>query len=1042
VRRLRRVLVPVRFALRRVGARPLSLAGLALALAGAAALIGWSSISAALAHEENVRLRLQEAALQDRSFHVAYTIEALGSDWAADPVAASLDRLGPVIGPAAHVRIWHSRGATSGGVRFVAAEDIVVSAGRAPSAGCPRGVCETLALAGDYQVGQLVRIDEEMSVRVVGTGSLPAAALPNPEELGRRALLIGPLSDRLEDHLQKRGSTVLVTAPLDAEAVRGTALRPLHERLRLETVSLERADPRLDADAPLALLDELADRGDVARTWVLIVGGQGAALIIAFAAFAASARRRDMAALDEQLSILGATRTQVWTARFLEAALPALAGGLAAFGALLLLAWRVAETNELSSYFVAAALPVEAVGVIAAVVVGAGLVLLTATAPSRRARFGIGALELTAVTALAFVVWQTTVTGGLDADRIEAGEGAGPLLLLLPALASFVTAVVLLRALPLVLRLGERLARAAPFGVRLAFLTAGRARAQAAAATTFLAVTLGAALFGLNYAATLERQARDEAAFAAGAAWRVLERPEGNVPGVALGRGSSAPGDVAPSLGPVRGTAPEAFLDVTPLTRFRRATRERPTPVLRLETRLSETGATGGEVELELVGLPPRRLPDVLGWRDSFSAIEREELSRRLRPRPVRLKGPRLVPESDALRMWGRGDTVFPRIAVLHFLLPEEQRFRPVRLGPLIPEWRRLSLEIPPSLRGAELVAIEFPPTYQPFGSIQDGGFIELGGLELRRGGSWVTAATLESWAASSFGGAVYEPDLTGAPVDHGIRYEVQGAPLSLIRPESPVPGAVPGLVSPSVASAAAGGTITLELLGKEISVRVAATAELFPTAVARPSNFVVLDYDALFAALNVDQPGLAVPSEAWFFAPQAPGFGDRLERPPFRLERAVEAEALEARLLNDPLAAGARDVLRLSAFAAMLLGVLGLVLATRIGLASERTLFAEYEALGVAPRTLVRSTQVRIAVLSALGVLAGLAGGLAAARLLSALVAVTGTGGRPLPPVEPVISWLENLVVLAIAAVVGLGAAALLASWVLRESAARRLRA
>ena len=134
--------------------------------------------------------------------------------------------------------------------------------------------------------------------------------------------------------------------------------------------------------------------------------------------------------------------------------------------------------------------------------------------------------------------------------------------------------------------------------------------------------------------------------------------------------------------------------------------------------------------------------------------------------------------------------------------------------------------------------------------------------------------------------------------------------------------------------------------------------------------------------------------------------------------------------------------MLRLSALAAMLLGVLGLVLATRTALASERTLFAEYEALGVAPRTLVRSTQVRIAMLSTLGVLAGLAGGLAAARLLSALVAVTGTGGRPLPPVEPVISWVEDLAVLAIAAVVGLTAAALLAGWVLRESAARRLRA
>jgi hypothetical protein len=65
---------------------------------------------------------------------------------------------------------------------------------------------------------------------------------------------------------------------------------------------------------------------------------------------------------------------------------------------------------------------------------------------------------------------------------------------------------VLLRALPFALHAGERLSRRAPFGLRLALLGAARNPAQAAAATTFLAVALGAALFGLNYRATLDRQ--------------------------------------------------------------------------------------------------------------------------------------------------------------------------------------------------------------------------------------------------------------------------------------------------------------------------------------------------------------------------------------------------------------------------------------------------------------------------------------------------------------------------------------------------------
>src|SRR5207248_8016490 len=145
--------------------------------------------------------------------------------------------------------------------------------------------------------------------------------------------------------------------------------------------------------------------------------------------------------------------------------------------------------------------------------------------------------------ALAVVAWQATATGGLDPDRLAA-SGPDPILLLVPALAFFAVGVLLLRLLPLALRAAARAARRAPFGLRLALLAVARNPHEAAAATTFLAVALGASLFSLDYRATLDRQARDQASFTAGARWRVTAR----------GRGAN---------------------DATPLTRFAAVSSER-----------------------------------------------------------------------------------------------------------------------------------------------------------------------------------------------------------------------------------------------------------------------------------------------------------------------------------------------------------------------------------------------------------------------------------------------------------------------------------
>lgn len=1044
--RLALVTAPFWFALRRMRERPLPVAVLAFALAGAAALLGWSSIAGALAHEENVRLRLGELRPEDRSVQVVYHLLPRETDRRARVVTDFFRGIEDVTTGVRRVRLWHSVGPE---IRIVVperpSEDVSITRGRLPR-GCRGRVCEALALAGDFAADQRVRLAPNARVRIVGEGflhrdvlPLGADALPRTPDLTSRALLVRSVEPPLRRLARATGASVATTAALDPEAVHAADLRPLSARLREELIRVER-ETESENTAPLDLLDELATRGEVARDRLLIVAGQGAALIVAFAAFAASARRRETEILDEQLATLGASRAQIALARVVEAAVPSLVGVAAAAGALLLATTVLAGRRGLGSGFAAAALPPETFVAIVGVTAGAIVLLVAAAAPRRRSRFGVGAIELAAVTALGVVAWQAGTTGALDPERISSGEGTSPVLVLVPALAFFATGVLLLRLVPLVLRAGERLSRAAPFSTRLAFVTAARSPAQAAAATTFLAVSLGAALFGLNYRATLERQARDEGSFTAGATWRIVERAAAG-PSRKPARETGGAPELTRATGaevqPVTGAA-----DVTPLTRFAAVTAERPTPVLRVQGRVPEMGVTGADDGAEILAVPAGRIPDLLGWRDAFSSLRRAEVARRLRPRAVRLAGLPLARDAQALRVRVRADSRYSRFAVLHFLLRGEQRFAHVRVGQLARAWRTLRMRVPGSLRGAELVGVEFPPLFVPYSLAPDHGIIEVGRFEERRAGGWSPLPRIDYWSASAAGGSTQAMRTTYGPVKERLQFLLEDTHHALIRPASPLPGPLPVLGSEPVAAAAVDGTITLNLQGREIQARVAGTARLFPTVTERPSHFVVADYETLFAALNLDQPGLAVPTEAWFFEPQRADFLARVDEPPFRVEAAVGVEPLTDRLLTDPLAAGTRELLGVAALAAAVLGLLGLVLAVRGSLAAERLVLAEYEALGVPPATLRRSTQLRLIALSLLGVAAGVLGGLVAVRLIGAFVAVTGTSGRPLPPIEPVVAWREGAVLLTLVTLAALGAAAVLAARALRESAARRLRA
>ena len=1024
--RVKALRAPALFAIRRMRTRPVSLAALAAALASAGALIGWSSLEAALSQEKSVRLELRSLPPKYRSFRVLYYTLPLEADFRAVPVQDSFRGFAPVTAPVRRVTVWHSieRNNPLGTRLVVTSEpgnDVVVDSGRLPS-GCRGRVCEAMSLRGSQRLGERLPLGKRRFALIVGRGSLRPQVLPDRSELGKKALLVQTLAPPLQPLVKEHGSTVIYSAALDPAKVHGFELASLGERLRRAIIRLERGDNLVRATAPLAVIDSLARRGRVARERLLLVAGQAAALVLAFAAFVASSRRRETELVDDQLKTLGASNGQAWAARLVEALVPSVAGAALALAGLLIAAISIAMERGLPFSFVGGALPLQTVLAIVAAGVAGFVLLLLSVAPIRRSRFGVGTLELAAVTALAVVVWQAWTTGALDPEHLAAG--GSPVILILPALAFFAAGVLLLRLLPLAVRTSERLARRSAFGIRLAFLTTARSPAQTATATTFLAVALGSALFSLNYRATLDQQARDQARFTAGASWRVTERGRARQP------------------------------DVTPLTRYVRATNERPTPVLRLAGEVIKAYPQGAQLPVTVLAVPAARMREMLGWRQGFSDLSLPEIARRLRPQPVRLAGPQIAKDTQALGVWARSTTDFPRLVILHLLLPG-QGFAHVRLGAVWRQWRWLEVTLPRSLRGAELIGIEYAPTVVPTDFKYDPqGFIDLGRIEQRRGDTWSSLPPLANWTQAK------SPDETAgvltawryehAPIAHGIRFDLYGTFRPLIHPTFGLPapepgfesGTVPVLASDPVAEQAVDGLVTLDVPGKQLPARVVATARLFPTIADRPSSFVVLDYDTLFAVLNADQPGLALPSEAWFFRPQTGGFGTRLTQAPFRLKDAVNARQLEGKLLTDPLAAGTRSMLGIAAVVAALIGLVGLILAARSGLAAERLQLAEYEALGVARSSLRRGAQLRIFALSVLGVAAGLLGALVSVRLIGAFVAVTGTAKQPLPPIVAVVAWPIAAIVVGAVAIAAGAAAAIVAGRALRETTARRLRA
>src|SRR5215207_2262484 len=401
--------------------------------------------------------------------------------------------------------------------------------GRLPEP-CTSGACEVLQLRGS---GAAPR-----GCVVVGRGMLRSTALFGDAVPAERNQLdrarLAPRLQRIRRYHQPAPPPLLLAegvrelAARNALAttyrsyswvtfLRGADVRPwlidgLVSNAARARVELQGRSPGYDLVAPAEELRAARERTQVGARRLLLLGGQGAALLLGFAAFASTRLRRPSQESGLRLTLLGVPLWQRGLVVATQAVLLTVLGVALAWVSAALAAAAIGERelarNALLGSGGALAMALLALGSSVAV---AGALVVRAPEPRR-----IGQLDLIAA-GLALAVAAALVRGAADTKEVLRGGGSGALLLALPAAVVAIVGILGARALPAVVLVGGRALPERWLTARLAVLSIARRPGAGATAVAFLVVCIGLAVFAGTYRATLDQGERDQAAFALGA---------------------------------------------------------------------------------------------------------------------------------------------------------------------------------------------------------------------------------------------------------------------------------------------------------------------------------------------------------------------------------------------------------------------------------------------------------------------------------------------------------------------------------------------
>lgn len=675
-------------------------------------------------------------------------------------------------------------------------------------------------------------------------------------------------------------------------------------------------------------------------------------------------------------------------------------------------------------------------------------------------------VALLAVTAIA--LWQLRLYGAPLTRTVQGNLGLDPLLVAAPAIGLVAGGVLALRILPLLAQAAETaVTRGRDLVASLGSRQLARRPLRYTRSALLLMLAMSMGVFALSYAATWSTSQRDQAAYQAGAAVRVM-------PGSSLGT-------------PPAWALPAAYSGLGSLALA--------SPVERLSDGISFPAAAGSA---DLLALDADTAAGIVLFRADESAVPLGDLMRPLRagrpePRlatlpgattylritpvidiasivrevyddetgevtdipldladlePIRVSASAIVRDAHGLLYRGSSEIVSMAGSVPQLLVP----FQPARDRAADPTQAPAGhLDGPIQLAGLAL------DVWLPLETLTTRGVIGVAEVAagLGRTGPWtdVSLTSAGDWRASMSPGREV---LGGVPTSntHGSTVQLGGGgpqeliygngsaevsarlafvPVAVAPGTAPVPVVVNRAFLESTGSSL-GDTISGTLGGGALRISIAGSVDSFPTTdPERP--LLILDEPTL-GLLRLYESSDIRNADEWWMAPtdgQAEALIDALRASPFDSASVTSAIGRARSLSTDPVALGIIGALSLGFVATGLFALVGLTVSAAVSARQRRTEFALLRALGLSGRQLSNSLWLENGSLVLVSLLGGTALGLLIGWVVLPFVTVTQRATTPIPPVQVHVPW-GDIALLDLGSALALGVAVLVIGAVLRR--------
>ncbi|MGO9788915.1 MAG: hypothetical protein ACLP8S_05110 [Solirubrobacteraceae bacterium] len=803
-------------------------------------------------------------------------------------------------------------------------------------------------------------------------------------------------------------------AVLPVQHVHSWQLAGIEAQLDRAQASLQDSAIQFSLDAPFDELDAARTQASAAPKRLLLAGGGAAATLVLFIILSAAALRREQLTELQRLRGAGARATQL---------LAFVAGEAGLLTALALLAGAALAILTATTLATAAAQP-------AGAVLTRSLLSATGALALAGAWLAATALITTFVFAppgRAFDVLAVAAGAALLTALDSSTSAAASWTFLLAPLCCLAAGVVVHRVMVVLLRAGERAARAGPVAVRLALTGLARAPSLPSLAIAFIAVSVGLSGFALAYRATLVRSAADQAADQVPLDALISPTPS-----------FQTPLQIAP-LAYWRGLAPGGA-------------------VLPVRRTLASYASGTGYITVPALGVPADGLALMHGWRAGDGSAPLRTLARRLTPSgPVRVPGPLTAPGARTLAL--AAASPLQSLEVSADLRDPQGTIRQLALGVTGGRRAYLHARLPPGRWEIEALELDEPAgllatnghqnAENAAAATQSQARVQLGPLlTLGAGGEPLTTVSLNRWQAVGAASVVRERQpvaaahmsqlgdaaaLSQSAEAAEVNFQTTGAP-GIVRPQQPSDTRpLPVLADPQTTAAAGpGGRLALTVDELPVSARVVGVIRRFPTTAPAAAGVIVADQAALGSALDAQLPGQGAPDELWIATRSTARLRAALRSPELEQLGAGFRVSLERRLRAAPITRSVLGTLIAASALSVTLAVLGLLLAL-LGAFRDARLRSDLQALGLGPRALRAKLRARLAFASLLGVCAGFAIALLLTRFAVAAVGDAGAVAAPQPP-------LVTVIPVGALAALGFGTAAMLAlaGWLATRDATR----